>query len=377
MKGQKYHLIHPTSDGKRKGNMFFYMPTKVYSETDCVKNHGKELCSLGTKALIVTGRHSSRQNGSLEDVQEALEDYGIPYDVFDRIVENPSVELVMEAREFGLETGADFVIGVGGGSSIDAAKAISLMMKHREEGASYLYGKELGDAYPVAAVPTTCGTGSEVTPYSILTVHEKHTKSGITHRIFPVYALVDGKYLKTAPKSVLHATAVDALGHFIESRVNTNATDYSIMLCREGLRLWTRCKDVLKGEMQADEAVFADMMNASSIAGMAISHTGTSLPHGLSYYLTYECGVAHGRAVGIFLPGYLEAADEDVRKEILEILGMNSIEEFRDFVFTVLELPEIPGDLKERAVKGMLSNQRKLANCPFEVNRQVLEHIIP
>ena len=357
--------------------MFFYMPVKVYSETDCVKNHGKELCSLGTKALIVTGCHSSRKNGSLEDVQEVLKEHEVPCAVYDQIEENPSVERVMDAREFGLKAGADFVIGVGGGSAMDAAKAIALMMKHPDKDADFLYEKVTADAYPVAEVPTTCGTGSETTPYAILTVHAKRTKSGIPHRVFPRFAFVDGKYLKSAPKSVLNSTAVDALGHCIESRINTNATDYSAMLCREGMRIWAGCKQVLTGEKQADETSFADMMNASTIAGMAISHTGTSLPHGLSYYLTYEQGVAHGRAVGVFLPGYLEAADESVRQEILEILQMNSIGEFRDFVSKVLEPVEIPAELKERAVAGMLSNQRKLANCPFEVNRQVLERIFP
>lgn len=357
--------------------MFFYMPTKVYSEENCVRNHGKELCSLGTKALIVTGKRSSAKNGSLADVETTLEENGVPYAVYDRIEENPSIEMVMDARSFGLEQGTDFVIGVGGGSPMDAAKAIALMMKHPKEGADFLYQKGNDESYPVAEVPTTCGTGSETTPYAILTIHEKRTKASITHSIFARYALVDGKYLKSAPQSVLNATAVDALGHFIESRVNTNATDYSIMLCREGLSLWQRCREVLTGAKQADETVVADMMNASSIAGMAISHTGTSLPHGLSYYLTYERGIPHGRAVGLFLPGYLAAADENVREEILKILQMNSIEEFRGFLTEVLGKVEIPADLRARAMEGILSNQAKLANCPYEVDRKVLGYVFP
>lgn len=357
--------------------MFFYMPTRVYSEKDCVKNHGKELCSLGTKALIVTGKKSSGKNGSLQDVESALEQNGVPYVIYNQIEENPSIETVMDAREFGLKEGADFVIGIGGGSPMDAAKAIALMMKHSKKSADFLYEKGADDAYPVAAVPTTCGTGSETTPYSILTIHAKRTKSGLPHHIFPKYAFVDGKYLESAPQSVLNATAVDALGHFIESRVNTKATEYSIMLCRAGMSIWGRCKEVLTGAKQADEKIYADMMNASTIAGMAISHTGTSLPHGLSYYLTYERGVAHGRAVGVFLPGYLEAADAEVRGEILNILQMDSMEEFRGFLSEVLGKVEIPADLKERALEGILSNQAKLANCPFTADRAVLEHIFP
>ena len=112
--------------------MKLYMPTKVYNEKNCVENHSRELAALGTKALIVTGKHSSRINGSLEDVKGALERERIPYVIFDEIEENPSVETVMKARALGVSEGADFVIGVGGGSPMDASKAISLMMANPE-----------------------------------------------------------------------------------------------------------------------------------------------------------------------------------------------------------------------------------------------------
>ena len=108
--------------------MKLYMPTKVYSEKNCVENHSRELAALGTKAMVVTGKHSSRINGSLEDVTGALERERVPYVVFDDIEENPSVETVMRARALGIKEGADFVIGVGGGSPMDASKAIALMM---------------------------------------------------------------------------------------------------------------------------------------------------------------------------------------------------------------------------------------------------------
>ena len=97
--------------------MFFYMPTKVYSEEQCVKRHGSELAALGEKALLVTGRHSARSNGSLKDVEEALESNGTGYILFDEIEENPSMETIMRARDLGIVQGADFVVGIGGGSA--------------------------------------------------------------------------------------------------------------------------------------------------------------------------------------------------------------------------------------------------------------------
>ena len=115
------------------------VPTKAFAAPDCVISHSEQFAALGSHALIITGRSSSRLNGSLDDVISALSKHSIAYTIFDRVEENPSVETVMDAREKGLECGADFVIGVGGGSPLDAAKAIALMMKNRDKTWEYLY----------------------------------------------------------------------------------------------------------------------------------------------------------------------------------------------------------------------------------------------
>ena len=114
--------------------MFFYMPTKVYSENNCVRAHAKELASIGKKALIVTGRNSAFKNGSAADVETALSEYGVEWAFFNEIEENPSVETVMKGRDRGLAEGVDFVIGIGGGSPMDAAKAIALMIRCKDAG---------------------------------------------------------------------------------------------------------------------------------------------------------------------------------------------------------------------------------------------------
>ena len=100
--------------------MFFYMPAKVYCENNCVHAHARELASFGKKALIVTGKSSAFKNGSIADVQAALSDHGVECSVFNEVEENPSVETVMRGRDKGLADGADFVIGIGGGSPIAA-----------------------------------------------------------------------------------------------------------------------------------------------------------------------------------------------------------------------------------------------------------------
>lgn len=353
--------------------MYFYLPTKIYSERDCVKNHADEWTALGRNALIVTGR-SSAKNGSLEDVTESLEKRNKTYFIYNNIEENPSIETVMKARDFGLEKQVDFVVGIGGGSPMDAAKAVALMIAQKEQGADYLYQKGSDEALPVVEVPTTCGTGSEVTPNAVLTIHEKRTKSSLPHRIFPRFALVDGKYLRKAPRSLLVNTAVDVLGHFIESYVNTNATEYSRMLCTYGMGVWSSCKNVLIGA-SAGDSDFDRLMCSSTIAGMSISHTGTTLPHALSYYLTYEKGIPHGKAVGYFLPGYLSEAKPLDRRKVLGLIGFPDMQYFRSFIQRLIGTMEAEDELVDSAVHGTMAKPEKLKSVPYEVTEDVLYRI--
>lgn len=359
--------------------MNFYMPTKLFHEREAVKNRREEMALLGKKALIVTGAHSSRENGSLQDVMDALEATNTSYAVFDRVEENPTVACVMEAALFGRKEGVDFVVGVGGGSPMDAAKAIALMIQNRDSSEEVLYQNISLRALPVVEVPTTCGTGSEVTPYSILTRRDKQTKQSISHRIFPDLALVDGKYLEGAPLSVITNTAIDALGHLLESCFHTKATDYSRMLCQYGMEVWGTATGMLYG-MEPEEGDYDRLLFASSLAGMAISHTSTSLPHALSYYLTYHKDVPHGKAVGLFLPGFLGALPEQYEVQVtmaLRALGFGSLEQFQGFIREMLGEVSLTGKEVDEMVAGVMANPVKLSTSLFEATEEVLREMWP
>lgn len=143
------------------------------------------------------------------------------------------------------------------------------MIYHKDKDADYLYQQGDSTALPIVEVPTTCGTGSEVTPISVLTIHAKRTKSSIPHRIFPQYALVDGKYLASAPKKILVNTSVDSLGHLIESHINLGASPFSRMISEYGMALWKDVKPALLSDHVTDEDRDR-MMLTSTLAGMAI-----------------------------------------------------------------------------------------------------------
>lgn len=356
--------------------MLLYMPTKVYSENNCVKNHGKELASFGKKAMIVTGKHSARKNGSLQDVEDALKQENISYVIYDEIEENPSIETVMNARNIGLQEKIDFVIGIGGGSPLDASKAIALMIANPDETEEVLYEAKELSYLPVVCVPTTCGTGSEVTPYAILTIHKKRTKKSISHKIYPKLALLDAKYLKSMSREGIVNTCVDALAHLIESYLNTNSNELNRVYSREGLRMWAEFKEHLK-EDSITEDDYVKMLHASMVAGMAITHTGTSLPHGLSYQITYELGVPHGKAVGMFLGGFVEKYEnQEEVKTVLELLGLESVTHLRRYLQALLGEVVVSKELMNANVQGLLANPTKLKNYPFEITKDELMKMI-
>ena len=350
--------------------MLLYMPTKVYSETECVRKHGKELAAFGTKAMIVTGKHSARRNGSFKDTEDVLKQEGVPYIIFDEVEENPSVETVMKAREMGISEKVDFVIGIGGGSPLDASKAIALMIANPNESAEALYDAREIPYLPVVCIPTTCGTGSEVTPYAILTIHKKRTKKSISHRIYPSLALLDAGYLKSLPRESLINTAVDALAHLIESYLNTNANEWNRTYSKEGLAVWAQIRDCFK-ESELTEDDYEKLLRASSLAGMAITHTGTSLPHGLSYSLTYELGIPHGRGVGYYLAGFVALyKDKSDVKEVLDILGFATAEAFQTYIKGLIGTMCVPRELVEMSAKKILEDQGKMKNYPFEITEE-------
>lgn len=352
--------------------MNFYMPTKVFAEKNSVRKNKDEFARLGTCPLIVTGRHSSKMNGSLRDVEDSLKELNMTYYIFDEIEENPSVETCEKAAKYALEQGCDMVIGVGGGSPLDASKAIALLMKNPDKDGEIFYQPEKMQWVPIAAVPTTAGTGSEVTPYAILTVHKWKTKKSISHHIFPDIALVDAGYLRYTNQCILISTAVDALAHLVEGRINVKSNHYNQMLSEYGMMLWGKAKKALLKEQPTEEE-YELLMEASTVAGMTISHTGTSLPHGMSYYLTYEQGIPHGKAVAVFLAAYMkESHDFSLLDQITSKLGFADLEEMTAFLKEVLGEIIITKEDIERYASELASDQKRLSSTPYPVTKETL-----
>jgi len=360
--------------------MRFCMPTDIYIEKDCVKNHAQNLLAIGKRAFIMTGHSSAKQNGSLGDVTKVLDAGHVPYQIFDQVEENPSTDTVGNAARQAHEFGADYIIGIGGGSAIDAAKAVALLLANpslSEDNLHQVPESPLGHA-PVVAVPTTCGTGSEATPVAIITNHKINLKKSIPHRIFPELALVDGKYLASAKKRLIVNTAVDALAHMVESILNIHCNTFNRMCPEYGLKLWGEFKDVLLSDRAVDESLYEKLMLTSTIAGMSIAHTSTTIPHGMSYDLTVHLGVPHGPAVGYFLAAYTEVCEKKVPKDvqkILALLGLKNIEEFTEMLRKLIGECKVSRKMKDQFAAAMKVNRSKLDLVPHGITPEEVEFI--
>ena len=375
--------------------MRFYVPTDIYVEKDCVKNHAKELLAVGKRALIVTGHSSAKANGSLNDVTEVLNAGGVAYQIFDEVEENPSTDTVGKGAKIAREFGAEFIIGIGGGSAIDAAKAMAILLVNPSVNADELHkapSHPLNHA-PVVAVPTTCGTGSEATPVAIITNHKINLKKSIPHRIFPVLALVDGKYLASAKKQLIVNTAVDALAHMVESILNVHSNTLNRMCPEYGLKLWSECKEALIASVAAnnsaaqnaaldaapiDANLYEKLMYTSTIAGMSIAMTSTAVPHGMSYDLTLSKGTPHGPAVGYFLAAYVEVCQKKVPadvEKILSLLRLKNIEEFAAMLRKLIGTCTVTRELRDKFATAMKTNHSKLDLVPGGITPDEVEYI--
>ena len=355
--------------------MKLYNPTKVYFEKDCAVNHGREI--TGRHILILTGRNSAKANHSLDDVLAGIGP-GVEVSVFDEVESDPTIETVVRAAAQNRAAGIDFCVGVGGGSAIDAAKAVAVLLANEENAdlEKLFYADRNAVHLPIAAVPTTCGTGSEVTPFSVLTDSAQGTKRTIFSQLYPQLALIDPRYLETIPYRTCVSTCVDALAHLIEAYMTTRANNFNRFYSITGLRLFREFKDFLKGPEyfeRIDDAVREKMMACAMFGGYAIATNGSGLPHGLANSITHELQLAHGRSVILFIPGFLRYyQDQTVVAEILKLLGYQCVDELEDDLYAILGCVPVPEDLWNREIDKMLSNAHKLSSYPFQMTEDIL-----
>lgn len=346
----------------------YYMPTKLYIGEKVIEENGHRIKEFGNKALIVTGKKSAKLNGSLNDIENELKKNNIEYVIFDEVEENPSLETIEKAVALGLREVVEFIIGIGGGSPIDASKAIGVLIKNPEYSIETIFTTSELQSIPIVAVPTTAGTGTEATQYSIVTDNKTRTKRNLGHTIFPEASFLDYRYMESLSYDVTVNTSIDAFSHLVEAYLNTNSNLISDMCCEKGLKLFGECLPLLL-EKNLSKEFREKMMISSTIGGMAIAQVGTSLPHGMGYPLTYFKGVPHGAANGILYKEYLKIfRDKSKIYKMLDIMSIKSLEELGNILDKLIKVNiEVSKEEIEEYSKSMSSNEAKLKNHPEKI----------
>ena len=261
---------------------------------------------LGKACLLITDP-GLRKLGLCDPCIDALEKAGHQVTVFDDVEADPSRETLMRAVEAGRSAGATGVIGFGGGSSQDVAKLVALLLGSEEDlDAAWGVGQAKGPRLPLVLVPTTAGTGSEVTPVSIITVGAEEKRGVSSPVILPDMAILDASLTVGLPASITAATGVDAMVHAIESyaSVNANNNPVSKLLAREALRLLGANIETVVADASNLEARGA-MLLGSMLAGQAFANAPVAAVHALAYPIGGTFHIPHGLSNALVLPHVL------------------------------------------------------------------------
>jgi alcohol dehydrogenase class IV len=268
-----------------------------------VEKTGTEAQLLRAKKVLIITDPGVIQAGLLEGIEKSLQSVGIPFAIFDGVESDPRIEVVEKSLEKARKEGMDLIIGFGGGSSLDIAKVTSIMITNPVKIDS-LFGVDLvpRPGIPVILVPTTAGTGSEVTPIAILSDTKEKLKKGIVSpTLFPEVAIVDPKLTVGLPPSVTAFTGMDALTHAIESYYSVNATNLSDLLAFRAMELLS--KNLRMAYAYGENLVArSNVMQGSLLAGIAFANAGVGAVHAFAYPIGGEFHLAHGLTNTLMLP---------------------------------------------------------------------------
>lgn len=282
----------------------FYLPTRLLYGAGCLSSLGG--CVLpGRKALLVTSSgQSARKHGYLACVEEQLSRAGARAVLYDRITPNPTKAEVMAGAALCREEGCDFVLGLGGGSSIDAAKAIAVMARNPGDYWDYVSGgtgkgKAVPNApLPIVAVTTTAGTGTEADPWTVTTNEETQEKIGFGYdKTFPVLSIVDPELMVSVPPRLTAYQGFDALFHSTEGYLNRTASPISDLLALEAIRLIGKSLPhaVRDG---ADLKARGDVALANTLSGMVETLSGCISEHSIAHAMSaFHPKLPHGAAL--------------------------------------------------------------------------------
>lgn len=376
-------------------NIFTYeMPTRIIYGIGSVTMIGDEVAGFGVKKILITTDKGVKNAGVLDPVIKSLEKAGIEYIIYDKVRADSGVDIVSEATELAKKNGCELIMGIGGGSSMDTAKAVAVMVNNPGSILDYAgLDKMKNKPLPIVAIPTTAGTGSEVTVWAVISDKENNIKTGIgSMMMMPDVAICDPGLTISLPPNVTAATGMDALTHAIESYVNTATQPISEAMAEKSIKL---IADNLRLAVANGENIKArdGMLMGSLIAALAFNETRLGIAHAWSSPLGAYYPVSHGVANAILLPNVMEfnliGAPEKFAR-IAELMGENitgltameaarkSVEAVRNLMIDInipLHFKEVI-DIDEEMIPRIAEDAIKSGNNLVNPRRPSIEDLI-
>lgn len=300
-------------------NFNYYLPVNLLFGPGKVSLIGKEVSRHGNKALIVTGRSSTKKTGLLDRVISYIESENVECFVFDKVEQNPLTTTVEEGVKYLKYNNCDIVVGLGGGSAMDAAKGIAFSAVNPGDVSQYIYGKPGNGALPVIAVTTTAGTGSEGDSFAVLTNPEtKDKKSLRTPYIYPKASIVDPELMTTLPPHIIAFTGIDALCHAIEGYISKKSNPFSDMMALKAIELISsNLEKVYKDPRDIDS--WCSVALGNTLGGMVIDMAGTALPHAMEHPISGLLNVVHGQGLAALTLPVMEFSYMSLPQKFVDI----------------------------------------------------------
>lgn len=296
----------------------FLMPAKVFSGSQALNEAMSSITKLGTHALIVTDAMMVKL-GNLKKLTDLLDETEMKYTVYAEINGEPTDTMILNGLQLYNEHKCDCLIAIGGGSPLDSMKAIAMMTKVNGP-INSMMGKSFDEERPgMAAIPTTAGTGSEATMFTIITDTENDVKMLLKgSSLIPDIAVIDPMFTMTAPKSVTAATGIDALCHAVEAYTSRKAQPMASTLALSAIDKIFKVLSVCYNEPQNEEARAA-MALAAFEAGCAFNNSSVTIIHGMSRPIGANFHVAHGLSNAVLLEACMKFVKEPITDKLAEI----------------------------------------------------------
>lgn len=353
---------------------------------------GEELAALGGRKALLVSDPGVVRAGIVGQVTAALKDKGLGYVLFDKVEPNPRDASVQAAAALFIEEGCDALLAVGGGSAMDTAKMAGVLTRQGGKVQDYQApGAIARPVPPLLAIPTTCGTGSEVTPFAVITDPARHFKmSFASPYLVPQVAILDPDLCLTLPAKVIASTALDALTHAIEGYLSLEATPFTEGLSLQAISLISRhLRPAVRAASLED---ISQLLYASTIAGMAFANAILGLVHALAHPLGGHYDLAHGVANAILLPYVMEFNREACPQRMADVgramgvdtRGLNETEAAEEAIRAVRALSRDVGipqtlaeaDIGEEHIPQMAADALRSRNVATNPRRASVEDLI-